>query len=79
MKNDREFTGTLLGFDDFVSKFAAPHPVFAGPDWLASRHGPRGRHRVVRDLSLYFVNIPNHFLARQRRKARRRQAWLKLC
>jgi small nuclear ribonucleoprotein (snRNP)-like protein len=20
MKNDREFTGTLLGFDDFVSK-----------------------------------------------------------
>jgi hypothetical protein len=32
MKNDREFTGTLLGFDDFVSEFAAPHPVFAGPD-----------------------------------------------
>ena len=21
MKNDREFTGTLLGFDDFVSKW----------------------------------------------------------
>jgi small nuclear ribonucleoprotein (snRNP)-like protein len=21
MKNDHEFTGTLLGFDDFVSKF----------------------------------------------------------
>ena len=30
MKNDREFTGTLLGFDDFVSQFLS-HELFSCP------------------------------------------------
>ena len=29
LKNDREFTGTLLGFDDFVSEFASFQNLFA--------------------------------------------------
>jgi hypothetical protein len=49
MKNDREFTGTLLGFDDFVSKslnhFSA---TFRIPSLLLHRYGSRGRYRVVR-------------------------------
>src|SRR6266404_2397938 len=39
MKNDREFTGTLLGFDDFVSYVARPplHLRYCHPDVLFSR------------------------------------------
>lgn len=29
LKNDREFTGTLLGFDDFVSEFVSFQNPFA--------------------------------------------------
>jgi small nuclear ribonucleoprotein (snRNP)-like protein len=48
MKNDREFTGTLLGFDDFVSKFP-DHPfIVIGTPLTLDRHGSRGRYRVVR-------------------------------
>lgn len=31
MKNEREFTGTLMGFDDYVSEYAS---VYNGDDTL---------------------------------------------
>ena len=48
MKNDREFTGTLLGFDDFVSKFPLiTLLLFVRMPFPLDRHGSRGRYRVV--------------------------------
>lgn len=36
MKGQREFVGTLLGFDDYVSAYSS-----------LTRHGPRERNRIV--------------------------------
>ena len=57
MKNDREFSGTLLGFDDFVSPSFIPLIVSRSPtllhlEWLAnasllSRHGLGGCDGIV--------------------------------
>jgi small nuclear ribonucleoprotein (snRNP)-like protein len=47
MKNDREFTGTLLGFDDFVSKSLNHVLAIVGISSLLHRYGSRGRYRVV--------------------------------
>jgi small nuclear ribonucleoprotein (snRNP)-like protein len=47
MKNDREFTGTLLGFDDFVSKSLNHVSVDRRDPSLLHRYGSRGRYRVV--------------------------------
>lgn len=41
MKNEREITGTLMGFDDYVSEC-----LYLG--FSDSRHGAEGRYRVVR-------------------------------
>ena len=44
MKGDREFTGTLLGFDDFVSEYSSPYCLFNIPRLTHSiRHGLGGR------------------------------------
>lgn len=57
MKNDREFTGTLLGFDDFVSTSSLPpSPIICGSFnlflfLLCVRYGPGGRDGIVRPLS----------------------------
>ena len=58
MKNDREFSGTLLGFGDFVSPSFIPRivsrfPTLSHLEWLAnapllSRRGPGGRDGIVR-------------------------------
>jgi len=47
MKNDREFTGTLLGFDDFVSKSLNYVSAIVRIPSPLHRHGSRGRYRVV--------------------------------
>ena len=49
MKNDREFTGTLLGFDDFVSESGSPFALLAY-NIYAGRYGPGGRHGIVSDF-----------------------------
>jgi hypothetical protein len=43
MKNDREFTGTLLGFDDFVSEW---HVVFE-----AIKYSSRTTDMVLEDVT----------------------------
>lgn len=59
MKNDREFSGTLLGFDDFVSSSFSPHliaprivtsRVALMNVFVPSRYGLGGRNRVVRSI-----------------------------
>ena len=47
MKNDREFTGTLLGFDDFVSESLNHLSAIVRIPSLLLRYGSRGRYRVV--------------------------------
>ena len=47
MKNDREFTGTLLGFDDFVSMSLDRLSAIFRIPILLHRYGSRGRYRVV--------------------------------
>jgi hypothetical protein len=45
-KGDREFTGTLLGFDDFVSKYPHSKPPCNFPHGMR-RHGFGGGDRIV--------------------------------
>lgn len=45
MKNEREFTGTLMGFDDYVSAYSQLTSRATQAD---RRHGAEGRDRVVR-------------------------------
>ena len=47
MKNDREFTGTLLGFDDFVSKSLHRVSAIVENPYPLHRYGSRRRYRVV--------------------------------
>ena len=50
MKSEREFTGTLLGFDDFVSAWNSSCSSFASL-WMPCcylRYGTRRCHRIVR-------------------------------
>jgi hypothetical protein len=56
MKNDREFSGTLLGFDDFVSA-SPPFPLLIRllsartiDLSILFRYGLGGRDRIVRSL-----------------------------
>lgn len=43
MKTQREFVGTLLGFDDYVSTYLTPRP-----SQLSHRYGAGKRHGIVR-------------------------------
>jgi hypothetical protein len=49
MKSDREFTGTLLGFDDFVSESATVslHTIKLVLNTTTCRYGAGGRNRIV--------------------------------
>ncbi|KAG8219729.1 hypothetical protein J3R82DRAFT_698, partial [Butyriboletus roseoflavus] len=48
MKSDREFTGTLLGFDDFVSEFDLAGTVDPVKLSVNPRHGAGGCNGIVR-------------------------------
>lgn len=50
MKNEREFTGTLMGFDDYVSAYRLGCTPLREAD---DRHGAEGRNRVVREALLH--------------------------
>lgn len=56
MKGDKEFLGTLRGFDDYVSTWllragVAYRPAAPLTSWVWSRHGARRRDGVVSDKS----------------------------
>lgn len=61
MKSEREFSGTLLGFDDFVSQFFhilhGDHRNMERNGALITgvsyRHGARGRDGIVRARSMF--------------------------
>lgn len=48
MKSDREFTGRLLGFDDFVSELLLTGTVNLVKRLVTPRHGAGRRHGIVR-------------------------------
>jgi len=43
MKNEREFTGTLMGFDDYVSEYRYTHRQ----GWTNGRYGVEGCQGIV--------------------------------
>ena len=59
-KSDREFTGTLTGFDDFVSTLQS-HPIAWNRIHIvfSFRYGARGRDRVV---SVSFLDVRTHLI-----------------
>jgi len=57
MKSEREFTGTLLGFDDYVSEYNVPTENWDWADLVNLRYRTRRCYRIVRRFFTFLFHL----------------------